>query len=188
MMWHDRSAWARERIAVVLRAVVPPRLLRRYRERESFRRRVHRIAVWSWVPVLGFSFVFTDSGLVSIAYRQVRIRQLQHELADQETQAARLEAEAERRTDDPATIERLARERYDMAFPGERIYRVREISAVQARRISRAQRLIDEQKAREEEGDGTHPPARPETRPGPNRSRPPRGDEADHQIASRPHR
>jgi cell division protein FtsB len=160
-MWHDRSAWLRIRLAGALRAVVPPRLARHYRERESFRRKVHRAASWAWVPLLVYSYLFTDSGLVSIVYRQVRIRELQHQLVGLEMQQSRLEAEADRRTDDPATIERVARERYDLAYPGETVYRIVEISPSQGRRIARAQREIEKKRAAEEGQPATGEPASP---------------------------
>ena len=188
MMWHDRSAWLRNRLALALRAVVPPRLARRYRERESFRRKVHRAAAWAWVPILAYSFLFTDSGLVSIVYRHVRIREVRHQLAQAERQQLRLEAEAERRTDDPATIERLARERYDMAYPGERVYHLKEISAAQARRIERAQQALEKKRAAEEKAAGQDDAEEKKSAPAPKRQRPPRDETSEDAIASRPRR
>lgn len=186
MMWHDRSAWLRNRLVLALRAIVPPRLARRYRERESFRRRVHRAASWAWVPVLLYSFLFTDSGLASIVYRQVRIRELQRQLASAEMQQRRLEAEGERRADDPATLERLARERYDMAYPGEQVYRVMEISPGQARRIARAQRQMEKKRAADEaEAEVKNPPA-PAAPAAPKRGRTPQRSSPEDAIASRP--
>jgi cell division protein FtsB len=185
MMWHDRSAWLRIRLAQVLRAVVPPRLVRRYRERESFRRNVHRAASWAWLPLLVYSFLFTDSGLVSIVCRHVRIRTLQHELAGAETQANRLEAESDRRTDDATTIERLARERYDMAYPGERVYRIVEISPGQARRIAHAQREIEKKKDAEEKAAEPPPAPKPAA---PQRQRRPAPGNDDQNVATRRHR
>jgi cell division protein FtsB len=147
---------------------------------------VHRALTWSWVPLLAWSFLFTDSGLFSIGYRHLRILELQHQLEAAELQSARLEAEADRRTDDPATIERLARERYDMAYPGESIYRVQEISSGQARRIERAQRQIEKQQEADEKENDTVAPPPAKRAPGPDRNRKTRSPEPDEQIASRP--
>jgi len=188
MWWHDRSAWLRSRLVQALRAIVPPRLARRYRERESFRRKVHRAARWAWVPVLAYSFLFTDSGLVSIVYRRVRIRELERQLAQAERQQMRLESEADRRTDDPATIERLAREKYDMAYPGESIYRLKEISAGEARRIERAQRAAEKKQAAEEKAAEEKDAEERERLAPPKRRRTPEPESSEDAIASRPRR
>jgi cell division protein FtsB len=124
------------------RILVPPRLLRRYRESPGFRRRVHHAARWSWVVVLAWAFVFGDNGAAAIVWRWARIQKLQREVAVLERRDGWLRNQIELREKDPATLERLARERCGMAFRGEKVYRIVEVTPGEARRLEREKRSL----------------------------------------------
>ena len=114
----------RQVILDLARAVTPPRFLRRYQERSRFRRQVRNAIGWGALLLLGHAFVLADSGLLSIAWRTLRIRQLEREVHALEERESWLREELAQRQDDKRTIERLAREKYGMALPGEKIYRI----------------------------------------------------------------
>jgi cell division protein FtsB len=143
----DDAASGRQRVLDLARAVTPPRFLRLYQERATFRRRVQRALVWSFVPVLVWAFVFADGGLLSIAIRRVRVHRLLRQVAELERREAMLHRSIERRESDPAVLERLARERYGMARPGEKVYRIVEVSDDEARRVDRARRKLEREGA-----------------------------------------
>ena len=133
----------RQMILDLARAVTPPRFLRRYQERSRFRRQVRNAAGWGALLLLGYAFVLADSGLLSIAWRMLRIRQLEHDVRVLETREAWLREELAQRQDGKRTIERLAREKYGMALPGEKIYRIVEVSEAEARRLERERRRLE---------------------------------------------
>jgi cell division protein FtsB len=143
----DDAASGRQRVLDLARAVTPPRFLRLYQERATFRRRVQRVLVWSFVPVLVWAFVFADGGLLSIAIRRVRVHRLLRQVAELERREAMLQRSIEKRESDPAVLERLARERYGMARPGEKVYRIVEVSDDEARRVDRARRKLERDEA-----------------------------------------
>ena len=140
----------RARVASLARAVVPPRFLRRYRERAAFRRQMRRVVAWGLVSIVAYAFVFADGGLLSIVWRRLRIRQLEGQVAEMERRAARLHSEVDLRLNDRVTLERLAREKYGMAYPGEKIYRIVEVNEAEARRIEREQRRLERERAEAE--------------------------------------
>lgn len=124
-------------------AVTPPRFLRSYRERATFRHRLRRLGFAAAGTVVVWSFVFADGGLISIASRRIRIARLERQVEALEGRQALLEHSIERRESDPAVLERLARERYGMARPGETVYRIVEVSGDEARRVDAARRAIE---------------------------------------------
>jgi len=147
-MWVERDTTfgpALRRLGRHARVLVPPRLERRYRDSPAFRRRLHHALRWSFVPVLAWAFLFTDSGLAAIGLRIVRIQTLERQVAGLERRQARLKQEIDRRQNDRETLERLARERCGMAYPGEKVYRIVEVSSSQARRVARRQRQLAKQ-------------------------------------------
>jgi cell division protein FtsB len=164
------SSGARRRAALVwlrrtLHAITPPRLRRRYEREAAFRRRVHRLAAWSFVLILGHGFLFGDEGLAGIVVRAVRVWRLERQVAALERRQAWLQREVELRESDPAKLERLARERYGMVQPGETVYRIEEITAEQARRIEREQQRLRDQAERDLDAtEEAAPPAAPPDR------------------------
>jgi cell division protein FtsB len=141
----DRDATfgpALRRLGRNARTLVPPRLERRYRDSPAFRRRLHGALRWSFVPVLAWAFLFTDSGLAAIGMRLVRIQTLERQVSSLERRQTRLQREIDRRQNDRETLERMARERCGMAYPGEKVYRILEVSPRQARRIERRQHQL----------------------------------------------
>jgi len=143
--------------------MVPPRLERRYRDSPAFRRRLHRAMRWSFVPVLAWAFLFTDSGLAAIGMRLLRIQTLERQVAALEGRQERLQREIDLRQNDRDTLERLARERCGMAYPGEKVYRIVEVSSAQARRVERRQRQLAK-----EHDDASETPADAATTPAPH--------------------
>jgi len=153
-MWveRDTTRWSNLiRLGRRAEVLVPPRFARRYRDSPSFRRRLHRALRWSFVPVLAYFFLFTDSGLAAIGLRLVRIQTLQRQVTMLERRQSRLEHEIDLRKNDRDTLERLARERCGMAYPGEKVYRIVEVSPSQARRVERRQHQIEREREREAE-------------------------------------
>jgi len=124
----------------VARAMTPPRFLRRYRQQEAFRRRIRAKLPLVALFLLAFSLLASDTGLVALGIRVLKLQRLEGEVAALENRAAFLRAEQSRREDDRATLERLARERCGMAYPGEQVYRIIEVDDATARRIEREQR------------------------------------------------
>jgi cell division protein FtsB len=153
-MWRERSGSLSETLLRWARACVPPRLERRYRDSLGFRRRVHTALRWSFVPILAYAFVFTDSGLASILLRIVRIQALRSRVAELERRQEWLQQEIALREDDRTTLERLARERCGMAYPGEKVYRIVEISPAEARRVEREKHRIEKQREAEADAGG----------------------------------
>lgn len=131
-------------IARLARAVTPPRFVRRYRERATFRRQVRRAVTWLCLCSLAYAFLFADGGLASILWRLWRLRELQHQVGELERRRSWLERELALRQDDRDMIERLARERYGMAYPGEKVYRIIEVSESEARRIEIEKRRLEQ--------------------------------------------
>ena len=129
-----------ERVLGIARAMTPPRFVRRYRQQAAFRRRLRAALPLVALFLLGFSLLASDTGLVALGIRALKIRRLEGEVAGLEHHAAFLHAEQSRREDDRATLERLARERCGMAYPGEQVYRIIEVDDATARRIEREQR------------------------------------------------
>ncbi len=138
----DVTLPGRSRLVEMARAVTPPRFLRLYEERATFRRRVQRAVTWSFVPVLVWAFVFADGGLFSIVARRVHLWQLERQVVRLEARQAVLLQAIEHRESDPVVLERLARERYGMALPGETVYRIVEITPEKGRAIAREQRKL----------------------------------------------
>ncbi len=130
-----------ERMLDVARAMTPPRFLRRYREQEAFRRRIRRALPMVVLFLVAFSLLASDTGLVAVGIRAVKIRRLETDVAALEHRSSFLHDEHARRQDDRETLERLARERCGLAYPGEKVYRIIEVDDATARRISREQRL-----------------------------------------------
>jgi len=160
----DVTLPGRSRLVEIARAVTPPRFLRLYQERATFRRRVKRAMVWSFVPVLLWAFVFADGGLLSIVARRVHLWQLQRQVVRLEARQALLQQAIEHRESDPVVLERLARERYGMAQPGETVYRIVEITPDKGRAIAREQRKLAKAAAAAQAADGTSDVAEREAR------------------------
>lgn len=136
---------ARAWLCQTLHTITPPRLRRRYEREAAFRRRVHRVAAWSLLPILGYGILFGDEGLAGVAVRAARVWRLERRVAALERRQVWLQREVELRESDPVKLERLARERYGMVVPGETVYRIVEITPDEARRIEREQRRLREQ-------------------------------------------
>lgn len=132
------------------RAAIPPRLARRYRDSPLFRRRLHRLLRWSWVPLLGSSLLFAENGVASIVVRTIRIVRLERQVAALERRNDRLRSEIDRRESDPFALEELARERYGMAYPGEKVYRIVDVTPAEGRRLERERRHLEREAAERE--------------------------------------
>jgi len=115
----------------------PRRFLRRHAQRASRRRRLRRLLLWGTAALLLWGFLFAEDGLLSLAVRSWKIRQLQQRVARLENHRDFLLQEIDRRQGDPLTLERLAREEYGMIRPGERVVRIRPVDEAEARRFER---------------------------------------------------
>ena len=113
----------------------PRRFLRRHAQRASRRRRLQRLLLWGSGAFLVWGFLFAEDGLVSLAARSGKLRQLQQRVAQLQTNRDWLREEIARRESDPVTLERLAREEYGMIRPGERVVRIRPVDEAEARRF-----------------------------------------------------
>jgi cell division protein FtsB len=129
-----------DRLRDVARAMTPPRFLRRYQQQESFRRRIRRALPPLVLGAIVFSLFASDTGLVALGIRFLKLRRLESDVARLEQHAEFLHAEQARREKDRSTLERMAREHFGMAYPGERVYRILEVDEDTARRIEREQR------------------------------------------------
>jgi hypothetical protein len=132
----EASASGRQRMLDLARAVTPPRFLRSYQERTTFRRRVQRALLWSVVPILAWAW-------------RVRVVRLQRQVAELERRQAMLQRAIAHRESDPQVLERLARERYGMARKGETVYRIIEVTDEEARRVERDQRRLEREAAKQ---------------------------------------
>jgi len=129
----------------IARVMTPPRFLRRYREQEAFRRRIRRALPLTALFLIAFSLLASDTGLIALAIRVVKIRRLEADVAALERRSDHLRDQHARRHGDRATLERLARERCGLAYPGEKVYRIIEVDDATGRRIAREQRLHAEE-------------------------------------------
>jgi cell division protein FtsB len=95
---------------------------------------LRRLLLWGTTALLVWGFLFAEDGLLSLAVRSWKIRQLQQRIASLQERRDWLLEEIARREADPATLERLAREEYGMIRPGERVVRIRPVDEAEARR------------------------------------------------------
>jgi cell division protein FtsB len=93
------------------------------------------LLLWGTGALLIWGFLFAEDGLLSLAVRSWKIRQLQQRVTQLQTRRDWLQEEIARRESDPATLERLAREEYGMIRPGERVVRIRAVDEAEARRF-----------------------------------------------------
>ena len=120
---HTRRS-PRAKSSVTSGGSVRPFLRRFYKHQAVVSGPVQRVFLFLIVAGLFYAFILGDGGIIRIAMLRHDRAQLDHQIADLERNAARLETEITNLRDNPFFIEKAGRELFGYMRPDEHVYKI----------------------------------------------------------------